>query len=64
VVIFYSEYYMLKNIRTRKTIGYDIKQGKLYYLDLTSNSFDMLPQALIMDCSKGKKKKTKIRLWH
>ncbi|KAM2919479.1 hypothetical protein COP2_041437 [Malus domestica] len=39
------------DIRTRKTIDYGIRKGKLYYLELTSNNTGMLTQALIVEGS-------------
>ncbi|KAM1515010.1 hypothetical protein ACFX10_014157 [Malus domestica] len=38
LVIFWPFFCVFKDIRTRKTIGYLIRKGKLYYLELTSNS--------------------------
>ena len=37
LVIFWSSSCIFKDIQTRKTIGYGIRNGKLYYLELTSN---------------------------
>ena len=34
IVIFLPEFCVFKNIQTKQTIGYGIKWGKLYYLDL------------------------------
>ncbi|KAF7812189.1 retrovirus-related Pol polyprotein from transposon TNT 1-94 [Senna tora] len=47
VVIFWPDYCVFKDIQTKQTIGYGIKQGKLYYLDLTSTNSDKLPQAFV-----------------
>ncbi|KAM1474267.1 hypothetical protein ACFX2I_030299 [Malus domestica] len=38
LVIFWPSFCVFKDIRTRKMIGYGIRKGKLYYLELTSNS--------------------------
>ncbi|KAM1760008.1 hypothetical protein ACFX12_002928 [Malus domestica] len=45
------------DIRTRKTIGYGIRKGKLYYLELTSNSSRMLTQALAVEGNLGDRNK-------
>ena len=45
-------------------IGYGIKQGKLYYLDLQSKDSNKLQQALMTYGSEGEKKKFEILLWH
>ena len=64
IVIFWPEFYVIKDIQTRQTIGCGIKRGKLYYLDLQSKDSNRLQQALMADGSKGKKKKSEIWLWH
>ncbi|KAM2398690.1 hypothetical protein FF1_035266 [Malus domestica] len=46
LVIFWPSFCVFKDIQTRKTIGYGIRKGKLYYLELTSNSSRMLTHAL------------------
>ena len=46
VVISWPEFCVFKDIRTRQTIGYGVRRGKLYYLDLVSKSLDELRQAL------------------
>ncbi|KAM1760006.1 hypothetical protein ACFX12_002928 [Malus domestica] len=46
-----------QDIRTRKTIGYGIRKGKLYYLELTSNSSRMLTQALAVEGNLGDRNK-------
>ena len=33
IVIFWHEFYVIKDIQSRQTIGCGIKRGKLYYLD-------------------------------
>nr|XP_028962166.1 uncharacterized protein LOC114826258 [Malus domestica] len=45
------------DIRTRKTIGYGIRKGKLYYLELTSNNSRNLTQALAVERSHEEKDK-------
>ena len=52
VVIFWLEFCVFKDIRTRQTIGYGVRRGKLYYLDLVSKSSDELRQALNIGGSK------------
>ncbi|RVW76506.1 Retrovirus-related Pol polyprotein from transposon TNT 1-94 [Vitis vinifera] len=52
------------DIQTRQTIGYGIKRGKLYYLDLQSKDSNKLRQALMADGPEGERKKSKIGLWH
>lgn len=42
VVIFWPDHCMFKNIQTRQTIGYGVKRGKLYYLDLESETSSKL----------------------
>ena len=64
IVIFWPEFCVIKDIQTRQTIGCGIKRGKLYYLDLQSKDSNKLQQALMVDGSEGKKKKSKIWLWH
>ena len=61
VVIFWPEFCVFKDIRTRQTIGYGVRRGKLYYLDLVSKCLDELRQALKIGGSKTKKKKEKMR---
>ena len=57
VVIFWPEFCVFKDIRTRQTIGCGVRRGKLYYLDLVSKSLDELRQALKIGGSEKKKKK-------
>ncbi|RVW84526.1 Retrovirus-related Pol polyprotein from transposon TNT 1-94 [Vitis vinifera] len=64
IVIFWPEFCVIKDIQTRQTIGYGIKRGKLYYLDLQSKDSNKLQQALMTDESEGEKKKSEIWLWH
>ena len=64
IVIFLSEFCVIKDIQTRQTIGYGIKRGKLYYLDLQSKDSNKLRQALMVNGSEGEKKKSEIWLWH
>ncbi|KAK3035841.1 hypothetical protein RJ639_032978 [Escallonia herrerae] len=47
VVIFWPNFCVFKDIRTRQTIGCGVRRGKLYYLDLVSKSSDKLRQALM-----------------
>ena len=63
IVIFWPEFCVFEDIQTRQMIGYGIKQGKLYYLDLQSKDSNKLRQALMADGSEGEKKKFEIWLW-
>ncbi|RVW53234.1 hypothetical protein CK203_091610 [Vitis vinifera] len=62
IVIFWPEFCVIKDIQTRQTIGFGIKQGKLYYLDLQSKDSNKLQQALMADGSEEEKKKSEIWL--
>ena len=42
VVIFWLDHCVFKDIQARKMIGYDIKKGKLYYLDLNTETSNIL----------------------
>ncbi|KAK3013785.1 hypothetical protein RJ639_010144 [Escallonia herrerae] len=64
VVIFWPNFCVFKDIRTRQTIGYGVRRGKLYYLDLVSKSSDKLCQALMVNDSEGEMRKSNIWLWH
>ena len=65
LVIFWPSFCVFKDIRTRKTIGYGIRKGKLYYLELTSNSFRLWTQALAMErYQEDHNKASEIWLWH
>ena len=46
LVIFWPYFCVFKDIWTRKTIGYGIRRGKLYYLELTTSSSSLQTQAL------------------
>ena len=61
-VIFWHEFCVFKDIRKRQTIGYGIKRGKFYYLNLQSKDSSKLQQALMTYGSKGEKKKFEIWL--
>ncbi|KAM1198463.1 hypothetical protein ACFX2H_009809 [Malus domestica] len=65
LVIFWPSFCVFKDIRTRKTIGYGIRKGKIYYLELTSSSTQMLTQALTVGGPQGEQNKaSKVWLWH
>jgi hypothetical protein len=64
VVIFWPNSCVFKDIQTKQTIGYGIKRGKLYYLDLTSKGCNLLCQALKVENSKQDKNKAEVWLWH
>ena len=62
---FLAFFLCFKDIQTRKTIGYGIRKGKLYYLELISNSSRMLTQALAVEGNQGDRNKaSEIWLWH
>ncbi|WVZ21044.1 hypothetical protein V8G54_008366 [Vigna mungo] len=48
----------------RQTIGYGVKQGRLYYLDLVSKDSGKLESALTMKGPTKQKEETEIWLWH
>lgn len=62
IVIFWHDFCVFKDILTKKMIRYDIRQGKLYYLDLMPTSSSELRKALTVDGSEGEKKKNEIWL--
>ena len=64
VVIFWPDHCVFKDIQTRQTIGYGVKRGKLYYLDLESETSSRLQQALVVKSTCSPKKKAEILLWH
>ena len=64
VVIFWPNYCVFKDIQTRQTIGYGVKRGKLYYLDLESKTSSRLQQAFTAESTSSPKKITEIWLWH
>ena len=55
VVIFWPEFCVFKDIRTRQTIGCGVRRGKMYYLDLVSKRSDELRQDLKIGGSEKKK---------
>ena len=56
---------MFKDIQTRRAIGYGIRKGKLYYMDLTLDNTSRMTQALSVDTSHGEPKSiADIWLWH
>jgi len=65
LVIFLALFCVFKDIRTRKTIGYGIRRGKLYYLELTTSSSSLLTQALSSYGSqRNTNKVSDIWMWH
>lgn len=59
---FWPSYCVFQDIRTQKILGYGVKRGKLYYLDLTK---DETPKANNSINSGGvDKARTAIWLWH
>lgn len=57
IVIFWPDFCVFKDIKTRTTIGCGIRRGKLYYLDLESKSTKSLQQALAVGGSEDRKRK-------
>jgi hypothetical protein len=53
LVNFLPYFCVFKDIRMRKMIGYGIRRGKLYYLELTISSSSLLTQALSIYGSQG-----------
>ena len=64
VVIFWPTHCVFKDIQTRQTIGYGVKRGKLYYLDLESTISSRLRQALTVKSTGSLKKIVEIWLRH
>ena len=64
VVIFWPDHCVFKDIQTRQTIGYGVKRGKLYYLDLQSETSSRLQQAFAVESTGSPKKIAEILLWH
>ena len=60
VVIFWHDFCVFKDIRTRKMIGCGFRRGNMYYLDFMSNSLNKLCKSLTVDGSQGEKNKSKI----
>ncbi|KAJ8645644.1 hypothetical protein MRB53_007392 [Persea americana] len=63
IVIFWPNLCVFKDIRTRRTIGYGTRRGKLYHLDLTPASSNQLAQVFTVDRPK-KIQNSEIWLWH
>ena len=63
VVIFWPYLCVFKDIRTRKTIGYGTRRGKLYYLDLMLASSNQLAQVFLAN-TLDKFQSSIIWLWH
>jgi hypothetical protein len=64
VVIFWPEYCVFKDIQTKQTIGYGTREGRLYYLNLESNSSTQLQHALTAENVEEKGRKYEIWRWH
>ena len=56
VVIFRPDHCMFKDIQTKQTIGYGIRRGNLYYLEMSSTNTEKLSPALVADSSMEKRK--------
>ena len=61
-VTFWPSFCVFQNILTRKILGYGVRRGKLYYLELTENGGSKISQAN-QTSSKDKVRAT-IWLWH
>lgn len=61
-VTFWPLFFIFQDILTRKTLGYGVKRGKLYYLELTKNVVHKFGWAFRR--SRVEKAKEKIWLWH
>ncbi|KAM7499356.1 hypothetical protein LguiA_023770 [Lonicera macranthoides] len=63
VVTFWPSHCIFKDIQTKKTIGYGVRRGKLYYLDLEVKNKDRLHSALHTSTSE-RKIADELWLWH
>ena len=63
VVIFWPDHCVFKDIQTKQMIGYGIRRGNLYYLEMTSTNTETLSPVLVVESSM-KKRKSEIWLWH
>ena len=63
LLFFWPNFCVFKDIRTRKTIGYGTRKGKLYYLDLVPTSSTQLAKALAMD-GPMQLSNSEVWLWH
>ncbi|KAJ9535774.1 hypothetical protein OSB04_un001074 [Centaurea solstitialis] len=64
VVIFWPDYCVFKDITTKKTIGYGVRRGKLYYLELEPKTSKRVERALVAKGHQGNKKELDIWLYH
>ncbi|KAI5343288.1 hypothetical protein L3X38_011164 [Prunus dulcis] len=63
-VTFWPNHCVFQDILTRKTIGYDTRRGKLYYLDLAPDSEVNVGQAFTTSETRFEGERDKIWLWH
>jgi hypothetical protein len=64
IVIFWPSFCIFKDIQKGQTIGYGVRRGKLYYLDLVSDSSKKLTEALTVADSQEEGNQEIIWLWH
>jgi hypothetical protein len=63
IVIFWPNRCVFKDIRTRRTIGYGTRRGKLYYLNMEPAGSSQLAQAFSTEGS-TKSDQARVWLWH
>ena len=51
VIIFWSDHCVFKDMQTKQMIGYGIRRGNLYYLEMSSTNTEKLSPALVADNS-------------
>lgn len=61
-VTFWPSFCIFQDILTRKTLGYGVRRGKLYYLDLTKDGEKQIGQLHLMEGDT--KARDKAWLWH
>ncbi|KAJ9542397.1 hypothetical protein OSB04_028903 [Centaurea solstitialis] len=64
VVLFWADCCVSKDIPTKKTIGYGVRRGKLYYLELEPKTSKRVERALVAKGHQGIKKELDIWLYH
>nr|KYP50831.1 Retrovirus-related Pol polyprotein from transposon TNT 1-94 [Cajanus cajan] len=64
VVIFWPNFCVFKDIQTKQTIGYGVKRGRLYYLDLGSKDSRKLESAFMVNSATNQKEEVEMWLWH
>ena len=64
VVIFWPDCCVFKDIPTKETIGYGVRRGKLYYLELEPKTSKRVERALVAEGHQGNKNELDIWLYH